>query len=169
MLETLDPVKPVIDRLVGRGTSMKSSIRCEMHAEHRLSMPMSSESVSKGPERGFVGTASCVDSATKARACSCLLSVRSDLIHDFMISNHWSMASPGVVLASSPRSGCPEPWVASGPYHHSSSLSSWMELMACWTDRRGCCWPCLDFCLLVSFPESLLTFVPWQSSGLCLV
>jgi len=123
MLETLDPMNPIIEHWVGHGTSIKSLIWCKMHAKHWLLIPTSSESMSKGPEQGFKAVLSCVASVTRARAGGCLCSVMSGLIHDFMISNHWSMPSPGVVLALSPKSGCPELWVASGLPHYLLLLS----------------------------------------------
>jgi len=142
--ETLDPVNLVIVHWVSRRMSTKSSIWHEMHAEHWLLIPMSSESVSNRPERGLEAVLSCMANATNARAGSCLCLVMSSLIHDFMISNHWSMPRLGVVLASSPKSGCPEPWVASGLSHHLLLLSWWMASIACWTDSQGYCCPCWD-------------------------
>ncbi len=51
--ETLDPVNPIIVLWVGHWTLIKSSIWCEIHAEHQLSIPMSLGSVSKGPSGGL--------------------------------------------------------------------------------------------------------------------
>ena len=44
---TRDPAKPLMDLVVSIIVPLKSSIRCEMHPEHRLSTPMFDESVSK--------------------------------------------------------------------------------------------------------------------------
>jgi len=108
-LEPVNPMNPMTVHWVSCRTSIKSSIQCKMHAKYWLSIMMSSESTSKGPRQGPGAALSCVDNVTKVRACGCLCLVMSGLIHDFMISNHWLMASPRVVLALSPRTGCPEP------------------------------------------------------------
>jgi hypothetical protein len=129
MLETLVPAKPLMVCRHGHGTSMKSSIRCEMHAEHRLSMPRGPESESNGPDCAL-GIADWLESATKAQTRGCCSSVMAGLIHDFMISNHWSRPSPCMVPAWSPCSGCPESWVVPGPPRHSLSLSPWIASSA---------------------------------------
>ena len=46
MFATLVPPNPFMDRFVGIGCPMKSSILWEMQAEHRLSIPICSASVS---------------------------------------------------------------------------------------------------------------------------